>query len=398
MLTSNRPGFANTILPFIINSSAYLIIPYSRPVVLVIQALPALAAKLLFPHIRHIVPYWFLPILFSFGWIATAIVAYYTPPNVTSALRILTVVLASVISAAGDIFWLGLLRYYGKIGLQGWGMGTGSGMIVCAVMPYILTVVMGKFLRSGITYAYYLVPVMLLAHWFVLPPAPKPRNGEPGARFKPDGHDGLDEEESASLIIQDSAALPVTMRQRFQSNIRLLSQLVSPFILPLVLGSAGQAMTYAGFSRAMASSPYFSRYTTYLAIYGFIFQSGNLIGRSSMIIARVHKTKVLIVAMVLGTCLVLLNAVFLFVSTPVIVFPLVFAIGTSVGLVYIETFAAAVEDKTFHSGADREFALGTIGVGEPAGLWLGGLIGSLLESSLCGMQLGSGQRWCDTTT
>lgn len=317
------------------------------------------------------------------------------PPGI----RVFTVVCASLLAAAGDIFWLSQLPSYGKPGLQGWGLGTGAGLVIGAVLPYWVTVIIGGFFRDIIPYLSFAVGVLVVAHFVVLPRAPTPRmRTVAGSVLKPDQDDEAAEESAHFLIQDDSPALPMTSRQKLHSSLRTLGGLAYPFILPLLICSAGQALTYSGFSRAMATTPSFDRYTAYLAAYGLVFQLGNLTGRSSLLVSRVPvpDTRTLIAAMALGAGAVLLNAVFLFASSTVVVFPLIFAVGVSVGLVYVETFAATVE-KPASSAAEREFSLGAVGVGEPVGLLVGGLIGYFLERTLCEMEYGSGERWCDTT-
>ncbi|KAJ3502082.1 hypothetical protein NM208_g16800 [Fusarium decemcellulare] len=50
-------GLVNAIVPFIVHSANYLIIPYPRWVVILIETLPALLTKLIIPHFLHHVPY-----------------------------------------------------------------------------------------------------------------------------------------------------------------------------------------------------------------------------------------------------------------------------------------------------------------------------------------------------
>lgn len=385
-------------LPFIIISSAYLIIPYPRLVVLLIQTLPAVAVKFVLPHLlHHSIPNWAQPAVILIGWGIIIVITRDTPPTISPPPRIVAVVFASVLSAAGDVFWLGSLGRHGKPSLQGWGVGTGLGLAVCAVLPYFVTVVMDQALRDSIAMTYYLVPTMILSHWFLLPTPVEIKEAETAFHPIQEGH-GKDVERFLKPVAHDHLpSLSLTSPRRLRSNLKLLVHLTYPFILPLILCSAGQTMTYSAFSRVMAVTPTFDRYTAYLALYGLVFQLGNLVGRSSLLVARTHKTRVLITTMVVGAGLVLLNAIFLFASTTLVVFPLVFAIGVSVGLVYIETFAAAVEEPSFKSRADKEFSLGSISVGEPVGLLLGGLVGSALEMTLCGLDLSDGQRWCHTT-
>lgn len=308
-----------------------------------------------------------------------------------------------MLSAGGDVFWLSQLRFYGKPGLQGWGVGTGVGLALGAVLPYWVTVVMGAFFRDTIPYLSLLVCLMIATHFIVLPRAPNlPTRAGAGSLPKSGGTYQDEEEEDLNMthfLIENSPPISsMTNDQRFKSNMRLFVTLAYPLILPLLLCSAGYAITYTGFSRALAATPSFDRYTSYIAAYGLAFQLGNLTGRSSYLFSRISLpgNETLITAMTIGAAAVLLNAIFIVVSSSVIVFLLVFTVGVSVGMVYINTLAATLERTTL-SVQETEFSLGAVGVGEPTGLLLGGLVGHLLEKTICGLDTGSGQRWCDTT-
>uniref|UniRef100_A0A8H7NK13 Protein BTN n=1 Tax=Bionectria ochroleuca TaxID=29856 RepID=A0A8H7NK13_BIOOC len=390
-------AFANTLMPLIIYSSAYLIICFPRPIVNLIQTVPALVGKLLLPQLlRSWLPYWFRPLLICFGWIGSAVIAEATPPNVDPRLRILCVVLASIQAAGGDVTWLGNLRHYGKPGLVGWGIGSGAGSAVSAVLPYFITVTRKMFLRDAVGYIVYLVPVVIVSHFFILPPFPTSESQD-RAQHSKDDKEKLERYEPAGMSLIDAPTKPMKAMERIEANNRILSRLASPYVIPLFMSSIGYAVLYPGFVRAMGIVPSFDRYTSYLAAYGLIFQLGNCMARSCLTLIRFRNTRLMFALLGLVFLALLCNSVFSIATAPILVFPLVFIGGFATGAIYIDVFASLVEHRDHESGADLEFALGAVGVGEPAGMLLGGLIATVLEQWLCGSGLAAGERWCHTT-
>lgn len=382
-------------LPSIIFSGAYLIVPFPRSIVILIQTVPALLAKLLLPHLLSRVTYWVRTFAIALSLGISTFIIYVAPPNVPTWIRIIAVVLASVVSAAGDVSWLGLLRYYDKPGLAGWGIGTGAGAVVCALLPYWLTVHMGVFLRNGLGYAWYLVPMMLVAHSMILPQPPSVASLIIQLRSKGDDLDA-EFEGSLSGLLRDGPQRPMSPRQRAKSNLILVRQLALPFILPLVLSSASQGVVYPGINRALAINAAFDNFTTFLAAYGFSFQVGNFVARCITLLIRPQRSQSLLMVLALLATLSLVNGIALLTHWVTVSFLLAFMVGAVSGAIYMETFAAALEENGFESGADREFSLGVISAGEPLGAIMGGLIAAAMESSLCctSIGLGLGYRWC----
>lgn len=360
---------------------------------LVIQTLPAFAAKLLFPHVGPKVPYYARAFGLSILWGLASFVIYVCPPNVTPTLRVLIVMLASALSAAGDISWLGMLHHYGKPGLAGWAWGTGVGGMLVATMPYVLTVKMGMFLRTSIGYTWYLVPMMLLSHLFVLPQPPG--DFQPILKQYKDNEFDVDseEDESVGMLTRDPPAMPMSLPQQIEANLRLMGQLVGPFMVPLFFGSVGQGIIYPGFSRSMAVTDAVDSYLAYFAVFGLSFQLGNFMSRTAILFLRFRKIKAMLLTLVVISLLLIINGMTLTASSPAIIFSMGLFGGLASGHTYISTFAAALEDNAYNSGADREFSLGVIGAGEAAGLLLGGIMAARLETGFC--RMGVGDRWCD---
>jgi battenin len=391
----------NTILPSLIFSSAYLIVPYPRPIVLLIHTLPALLARLPIAHLfwgrnpHASTQHWNTPLAVASAFTVGAFIIYVCPPNVTPVLRILGVALASAGAAAGEVLWLGMLRAYGKPGLAGWGLGTGMGGVVCAVLPYVLTVYMGRFLRTGLGYAWYLVPLMLVAHYVVLPQPPlagtRAEDDDDDDMFKADIELDVEASGRQSLLSPPEPSSPLG---RVHANLDVAKRLARPFMLPLGLALFGQSAVVPGFSRAMIVTSEFGTYTTFVAAYGLAFQLGNLIARSSVLVAKPPRARAMLAMLAASVCLLAWTGISPVLAEPTLVFTLAFVAGLGVGATYMATYVAAVEEK---SQSNIGFRLGVIGVGEPVGLVLGGLASVAMEAALCSGELDGNDRWCHTT-
>jgi battenin len=93
----------------------------------------------------------------------------------------------------------------------------------------------------------------------------------------------------------------------------------------------------------------------------------------------------------------LANSIFLIFSTEVFVGLLAFGAGLGGGAVYMAILDRVLQDKSFESGINLEFGLQVVGAGETAGVIIGGLLGVMLESLMCGGTFTTTKRWCHTS-
>lgn len=326
----------------------------------------------------------------AFGWLVASVAIDNVPPNVHPPVRILLTLLAAAATSASEVASLALVRKYGRVGLSGWGVGTGAGAVAVAVMPYILTYRRGLFLRSSVGYAYYLIVAMLVAYFALLPRAQD--GGQKLDNRDKASVEDVDEIDASTFLVQDPAEHPSSLPQRIQHNMKLAGSLVVPYMVPLMIAMAMQSMVFPGITRALGVSPSFEAYASYYAAHGLFFHLGNLVGRASIVAVRFQKTRPLLIRLGLVVTVVLLAAIFLFLSIPIIMFLVVFTAGLLCGAIYSNTFAVVAEEVGSGLETDHEFGLGVVGAGETLGLLFGGVAGAFLESGLCG--LGTGQRWC----
>ncbi|KAK1238797.1 hypothetical protein MKX07_004373 [Trichoderma sp. CBMAI-0711] len=393
-------GLANILLPYLILSSLYLIVPFPQPVVLLIELLPALAVKLVLPHILHYTPHWLWPLLLASCWILATIAANAAPPNVIAPIRVLIAVLASATAAAGEVFFLSQLSRYGKAALAGWGTGTAVGGALRAVLPVLVTIQMGVMLRSVTGYAYYLVAALVAAYFMVLPSSQSQRRKSLAIETGFAAEDGAVSEKlgsQKSSLLATERCSSFSFWDRFRRNTLLLSnKLLRLYIDPLLLVTATQVFILSGTPRASISLPGFSGYSMFLSEYGLAFQIGNVVARSTALLFRVRRPR-LVFAMLLACSLAaILNTALLLSEDAYVALSLACAVGWCSGFMYMNTFGAAMEYLSRNPEEDAEFALGSIGIGQTVGLLIGGLAGVLFEAQLCGLASRIG-RWCSTT-
>jgi len=321
-------------------------------------------------------------------WGIATFVIDVSPPNVPSWIRVSGVVLASFTSATGEVLWLGQLSLDGKAGLAGWVVGDGLGSCACALIPYLVTMLMGRPLRDGLTCAWYLALLVLASQYAILRQGPKDvarpsSNGKAPARF--------DVESPGKPLDSATSATGGGVR-----SIRL-EILLRPFIAPLFMAFAAQSFAVPGISRATAILPRFETYGKFLAAYSAVFHLGSLTTRSAIFFGRpaLKRHAMVIVSVALG----FLSATALLPAStmPILCFPAVWFLGGAVGALYVRVYDSAVEVQTHQSIEDREFKLQVIGVGQSLGLAMGGLAGAVTAAWLCAASSTGGERWCSTT-
>ncbi|KAH6885290.1 batten's disease protein Cln3 [Thelonectria olida] len=390
-------GLVNAIVPFIVFSANYLIIPYPRWVVILIETLPALVTKLFLPHFLHRVPYWLRPLSAAACCILVAVITKATPPNVAPPVRVFTSMLASSVAAAMDVSFLGMTRYYGKAALSGWGAGVGAGALFCAVLPFVLTVWMEAFLRSFIDCIYALAGTMLFAFFVILPGAPvNYPDTRQNRRNKLHVEDGP---ESTSLLIYDPLE-ELTRLLSVENRLDLVQSMIRPLMLPLGIAFATQTIVFPGIARALPASPAFDSFFSYFTTYGFAFQLGGFMGRTLTPIFRARSTRLPFIIINLAAIILLANATFSIFTSAVLAGLLAWCAGLMGGAIYMIILGQVLEEKSTEPGLNQEFCLQVVGTGETAGVFIGGMLGAVVEMSICGganvAGVGTGQRWCRT--
>ncbi|KAM0342703.1 hypothetical protein ACHAPU_009314 [Fusarium lateritium] len=289
------------------------------------------------------------------------------------------------------VSFLGMMRYYGRVGLAGWGAGVGAAAVFCAVLPFVLTVWLESFLRDFIDCIYALTGAMLVAFFVILPGAPV---NYPHARqelFKV----GQDVEDASTLLQEPVQQLSRMLSTRNRTH--LTKSMVRPFMLPLFGAFALQALAYPGISRALPLPESSASFFSYLTTYGLAFQLGNFISKTHTLLFRPVDVKAAFAILGTATLVLLANSILLVFSAQTLMGLLAFGAGLGGGAVYMIIFDGVLEEKTLENGINLEFGLQVAGLGETAGVVVGGLLGTMLESMMCEGKFTTTKRWCHTS-
>ncbi|GKT82736.1 golgi integral membrane protein [Colletotrichum tofieldiae] len=370
----------------IVHAANYLIIPYPRHAVILIELVPALLTKLSLPFVVRRIPCRARPLVVAVCWFIAKRVADDTPPNVRPPVRIATTVLASVASAATEVSCLGMIGRAGAPALTGWGFGTGAGLLENAVWPFLLMYGAGRVLRSATGYMYHLIAVLLVSHFIVLPQSLTKRGKTNGERGK--GREDASAEEGRSFLGRDEGTSRSNSPKGISRKFRTLRGMVRSDMFPLFAASASLALLQYGLARPLDGSA-FDTFSHFYTTYGVSMHLGTWLGRSSVWLLPVRNLRPHLVALGVWIVVAFFNAVFL-VSTYIALF-LVFLVGFVAGSLYVNVLARVKEERK--DQVDRELGLGLVTAGDAGGAIVGGVLGAFLETAMCG-SLVSGKRWC----
>ncbi|SMR43011.1 unnamed protein product [Zymoseptoria tritici ST99CH_1E4] len=401
-------GLINNIFYVIILTAALDLVGPSVPKATVLLAciVPGLATKLVTPYFIHLVPYSLRIVIFvalsTCGMLAVAM-----SPSTTDAAsissKIAGIVLANISSGAGEINFLALTHYYGPFSLAAWGSGTGGAGLLGAGLYALATTTFGFSVHATLV-ASTILPIVMLGSYFVLLPLGPLRASRKESEYlrvnedEPGDTTTGDSPEAAGLLGQPAAKSASRAHRDPQQSwlshgladlkIKLLRarSLVVPYMLPLFLVYLAEYTINQGVAPTLlfpiAESP-FEHFRAFYPTYGAIYQLGVFISRSSLPFIRIRSLYVPTLLQVLNLAGLTLHALWPFIPTVWFVFVIVFWEGLLGGLVYVSTFAAIREDIPEE---DREFSLGAVSVSDSAGIFLAGLLGAGMETTLCSWQ------------
>ncbi|KAG5990195.1 battenin CLN3 protein [Claviceps pusilla] len=434
-IARRKPGLINNVLYVIILSAAQDLVGSTVPkgVVLLADVLPSFFTKLIAPYFIHRVPYRLRVLVFIALSAAGMLLVALTPPSKSVAVKMVGVVLASLSSGGGELSFLGLSHYYGHVSLVGWGSGTGAAGLVGAGLYVVLTDWWRFSVRDSLLFSACLPAVMFVSFFFVLPLGPlraaRRKDYETLAdrdSIEAEDREGREEEEEEEEEAEDvedmprgaaSSALlapgpPSTVRaayaasgphrprgtvpsaNSFKSNLRRAKALIVPYMAPLLLVYVAEYTINQGVSPTLLfpveSSP-FDELRGFYPFYGFLYQLGVFISRSSTPFLRIHHLYIPSFLQVGNMTLLILQSLYFFLPSVYMVFVVIFWEGLLGGAVYVNCFAEIME----HVPEDeREFSLSATTVSDSGGICIAALVSILLEPSLCAYQVAHGRNWC----
>lgn len=399
-------GLINNVLYVIILSAAQdLVGSLPKGIVLLADVLPSFLTKLVAPYFIHRVPYTIRVIILIALSVTGMLMVALTPPSKSVAVKMIGVVLSSLSSGGGELSFLGLTHYYGHASLAGWGSGTGAAGLVGAGLYVILTEWWGFSVRDSLLVAATLPAAMFVSFFFILPHGPlrdagRRKEYESVPRSDADDESIEDRRHSSSRLLDESDDLPRTMssagheHNSLDRNLKRMRALFVPYMIPLFL----VFMAEYAINQAVAptllfpvdESP-FREYRGFYPFYGFLYQLGVFISRSSTPFIRIHNVYLPSLLQVGNLALLLLQSLAFFIPSVYIVFIIIFWEGLLGGAVYVNSFAEILERVP---AEDREFSLSAASVSDSAGICLAGFVGIPLEPALCSFQVSQGRDWC----
>ncbi len=418
---TTQPGLTNNILYVILLSAAQDLVGPATPkgLVLLADVVPSFLTKLCAPYFIHAVPY---PVRIAcFVALASAgmVLVALAPVDGAVGTKLVGVVLASLSSGGGELSFLGLTHYYGQGSLAAWGSGTGAAGLVGAGLYVLLTGWVGLGVRGTLLLGAVLPGAMVVAFWGVLPRG----RLEGGKGYLPVGGDGseaeeereerVDEEEddrfedvpagmaSAGLLAPGPSVAATAFihhgtagKASFGAKLRRARALIVPYMLPLLVVYVAEYTINQGVAPTLLfplqESP-FSEFRSFYPFYGFLYQLGVFISRSSTPFLRIHRLYVPSFLQVANLVLLTLHALLNFLPSVYLVFAVVFWEGLLGGAVYVNTFAEIMEKVPVE---EREFSLGATSVSDSGGICIAGFLGMAVEVWLCGWQVRHGRDYC----
>ncbi|KAK9778242.1 putative Batten's disease protein Cln3 [Seiridium cardinale] len=404
-------GLINNVLYVIILSAAQDLVGSDVPkgVVLLADVLPSFFTKLIAPYFIHKVPYWVRIIFFAAGSSLGMLLIALTPPDKSVGFKMAGVVFASLTSGGGELSFLGLTHFYGHMSLAAWGSGTGAAGLVGAGLYAVFTTWFGLSVKNSLLSSAFLPAIMLLSFFVILPRGPlrEGRNAKeyqtlPERDLEQDGIEDIPTEHAATSLLAQGPAVAATAfsstsdasTSKFNVNLRRAKSLFFPYMLPLLLVYVAEYTINQGVSPTLLfpleSSP-FTEFRAFYPMYGFIYQLGVFISRSSIAFIRIRHLYLPSFLQVGNLVLLTLHAIFFFIPSVYIVFLVIFWEGLLGGAVYVNTFAEIMENIP---ASEREFSLGATSVSDSAGICIAGFIGMSIEPWLCNYQVRQGRDWC----
>ncbi|KAI1802710.1 Batten's disease protein Cln3 [Daldinia bambusicola] len=405
-------GLINNVLYVIILSAALDLVGSDVPkgVVLLADVLPSFLTKLIAPYFIHKVPYWLRIIFFvassSLGMLMIAL----TPSDKSVGVKMAGVIFASLSSGAGELSFLGLTHYYGHMSLAAWGSGTGAAGLVGAGLYVMFTVWIGFSVRDTLLASAFLPAIMFISFFLILPREPLRQSKlAKGYQTVPDQDTRQDDVEddlpainaTSSLLIPERSPISTSLQadsidslSRLKSNIQRARTLFFPYMLPLLLVYVAEYTINQGVSPTLLfpikSTP-FKEYRDFYPMYGFLYQLGVFISRSSVAFIRIKHLYLPSFLQIGNLVLLTFHALLPFLPNVYVVFVVIFWEGLLGGAVYVNTFAEIMQNVPT---SEREFSLGATSVSDSAGICIAGFVSMAIEMWLCDWQVQHGRDWC----
>lgn len=390
-------GLINNILYVVILSAAIDLVGSATPkgVVLLADIFPSLIIKILAPLIIHHFPYrlrlWTLLALSIPGMLLISF------NSGSKANVIVGICMASASSGIGEISFLLLTHYYSRVlSIGGFSAGTGGAGLAGSFLFLLFTNIFKLSARQALLFFAIAPFCHLLAYYFILPPPTtdfEPPSTNDGPIYSADGRI-----EDANDIIPLETNFKGAVSHIYETMQRI-RPLLQPYMVPLCSVYIFEYVINQGISPTLlfplGDLPdwLFKEYRDIYVFYGFLYQIGVFISRSSTIFGvRIRHLYMMSYLQFLNVILCLIQSVY---GRPFFnlwhLSILFFYEGLLGGLLYVNTFMLVSEQV---SQSSREFAMGCVGISDSFGIMVAGCLSLWLEPALCEHQISLGKDWC----
>ncbi|WLF78009.1 battenin CLN3 protein [Lodderomyces elongisporus] len=406
-------GLLNNILYVIILSAAIDLVGSATPkaTVLLADVVPSFAFKLTAPFFIHMISYrtriWSLVCLSSGGML---LISLSSPSAI--AVKILGIMLASFSSGMGEVSFLQLTHYYGEEAIGGFSSGTGGAGLFGSFLFMLMTNILGMPAWL-VLLVFAMTPAGFILTYFTFLPQPDSdqyqelqssiddfendgteiRAGEAGTEY--DVAQAALDLQSNDLKFSSAASLMSHITYTFER----IKPLIIPFMVPLTTVYFSEYVINQGISPTLLfpleTLPHwlFSSYRDIYVVYGFLYQLGVLISRSSATFGiRIRRLYLLSLLQGINVMITILQSLY---DLPFYsIWPLLMLIlyeGLLGGFAYVNTFISVGEQVP---RAQREFSMGSVSISDSLGIVLAGLVNWWLETKLCNLQVDRGRDWC----
>ena len=403
-------GLLNNILYVIILSAAIDIVGPSTPkaIVLLADIIPSFSFKVAAPFFIHAVPYiirlWTLVALSATGMVLISL----SPTNEIS-WKILGITLASLSSGLGEVSFLQLTHYYEEnSAIGGFSSGTGGAGLFGSFLFMVFTNVLGfpvwvvllicAVFPSGFIITYFnLLPLPMHEYQVILQQQQEREEEQEEEEYQQQLQD-----EARSQNIESIREVKYSvnyMSKHVQNTIHKITPLILPYMLPLTTVYISEYVINQGISPTLlfplkeVPRWLISSYRDIYVVYGFLYQLGVFISRSSVTMGiRIKRLYLLSVLQFINVMITLYQSIY---DLPFHLiwwlFLLIFYEGLLGGASYVNTFKSVSEQV---SRTKREFSMGCVSISDSLGIVTAGCINWWLELKLCHLQVARGRDWC----
>lgn len=404
-------GLLNNILYVVILSAAIDLVGSLTPkaIVLLADVLPSFLVKLTAPFFIHLIPYhfrvWSLVGMSTLGMLVVSLAPFIS-------WKIGGIILASVSSGLGELTFLQLTHYYKETtSISGFSSGTGGAGLAGSFIFMVLTNLLGLKVQTTLL-LFSVVPFAFLFGYYVLLPLPiigeYAQIGDEELTLhladpdgNPDGNLEVVLATANSEVYATSEDLTLKLKAHILHTISEMKPLLVPYMIPLCSVYISEYVINQGISPTLLfpldDLPHwlFLSYRDIYVVYGFLYQLGVFISRSSIHYIRLKNLYWLSILQFINVIITIIQSTsFTFPFSNIwLLLVLIFYEGLLGGFLYVNTFMSVSEEVP---KLKREFSMGCVGISDSFGVVVAGCLNWWLEGKLCEYQVGKGRDWCRT--